>query len=126
MIESSIFEGIFGTNILPIFGVLLCKYCNILQYIDSIFLNSVNILINNSRLLIRSPALKTRVRSRRASAAAQRQRQPDDPDDPDENESMLSAGARISEIYACYGIRCARLRGIRLHVCELRLGPAQQ
>jgi len=58
-----------------------------------------------------------------ASAAAQRQRQPDD---PDENESMLSAGARISEIYACYGIRCARLRGIRLHVCELRLGPAQQ
>lgn len=61
-----------------------------------------------------------------ASAAAQRQRQPDDPDDPDENESMLSAGARISEIYACYGIRCARLRGIRLHVCELRLGPAQQ
>ena len=61
-----------------------------------------------------------------ASVAAQRQRQPDDPDDPDENESMLSAGARISEIYACYGIRCARLRGIRLHVCELRLGPAQQ
>ena len=70
--------------------------------------------------------LKPRVRSRLASAAAQRQRQPDDPDDPDENESMLSAGARISEIYACYGIRCARLRGIRLHVCELRLGPAQQ
>ena len=62
-----------------------------------------------------------------ASAAAQRQRQPDAPDDPDENESMvLSAGARISEIYACYGIRCARLRGIRLHVCEVRLGPAQQ
>ena len=59
-----------------------------------------------------------------ASAAAQRE--PEEPDDPDENASMLSAGARISEIYACYGIRCARLRGIRLHVCELRLGPAQQ
>ena len=61
-----------------------------------------------------------------ASAAAQRQRQPDDPDDPDKNASMLSAGARISEICACYGIRCARLRGSRLHVCELQLGPAQQ
>ncbi len=48
----------------------------------------------------------------------------EEPDDPDENEnaSMLPAGAWISEIYACYGIRCARLRGIRLHECEVRLG----